>query len=151
MFRGGFEHTIDDKGRVIIPQKFRYQLGEKFIITKGIGGCLFILTEDEWRVNFDDKFEAQHILDPNTTRLQRFFCAEALDASVDAQGRVAITSPLREWAGIAPQSEVMIVGMTNRLEMWSKERWTTFNSEISEADLIASAMAIGVGRPPAVP
>ena len=150
MFRGGFEHTIDEKGRVIIPLKFRSSLGERFIITKGMGGCLFVLTEDDWRVNFDEKFQAQPILDTNTMKLQRFFCAEAVDASVDSQGRVAISAQLRDHAGIALQSDVMIVGTMNRLEIWSKERWQAFNASITEDDLIASVAAIGVGRGPAL-
>jgi MraZ protein len=131
---------------VIIPLKFRAELGVKFIITKGLTGCLFVLTEEEWRVNFDDKFQSQPILDPHTMRLQRFFCAEALDAAVDSQGRVALSSALRDHAGIGLQSEVMIVGMTNRLEIWSKVRWDAFNSSISEEDLIRSAAEVGVGR-----
>ena len=145
MFRGGFEHSIDEKGRIIIPAKFRAQLGEKFVITKGMGGCLIVLTENEFRVNFDEKFQAQSLFDANSMKLQRFFCAEALDAAVDSQGRVAINAPLRQWAGIELQSDVMIVGVTNRLEMWSKARWTALNDGLTEDDLIASAKAIGVG------
>ena len=131
---------------MIIPLKFRAQLGEKFIVTKGLGGCLFVLTEDQWRINFDEKFQAQPILDPHTMRLQRFFCAEALDATVDPQGRVSIPAPLRDHAGIALQSDVVIVGLTNRLEIWSRTRWDLFNNALSEEDLIRSAAEVGVGR-----
>jgi len=150
LFRGGFEHTIDEKGRVIIPLKFRYQLGEKFIVTKGLGGCLFVLTESDWRVNFDEKFQGQPALDTNTIKLERFFCAESLDTSVDNQGRIPLPPPLREWAGIALNSAVMILGVSTRIEIWSKDRWTKFNENISEDELIAAANAIGVGSRPHV-
>jgi MraZ protein len=146
VFRGGYEHTIDEKGRVIIPSKFRSRLGERFIITKGMGGCLFVLDENEWRINFDDKFRGQPILDVHTIRLQRFFCAEAIEATADGQGRAAIPATLRDHAGIALQSEVIIVGMTNRLEIWNVDRWKAYNASVSEDDLIASANATGVGH-----
>ena len=150
MFRGGFEHTIDDKGRVIIPLKFRYQLGEKFIVTKGLGGCLFVLTEKDWRINFDEKFEAQPFFDASTMKLQRFFCAESIDATVDNQGRIALPAGLRDWAGLSIGVAVQIVGVTTRIEIWNKERWNKFNAELTEDQLVACAMAIGVGSPPVV-
>ena len=135
LFRGGFGHAVDEKGRVTIPQKFRALLGEKFIVTKGLDGCLFVLTEEQFRIDFEDKFQ-EHPLDPRQRRLQRFFSAEALDATTDSQGRVALPASLREHAGIAPQSEVMVVGLTNRVEIWNKERWVSFNESFSEEDLL---------------
>jgi MraZ protein len=145
VFRGGFEHSIDDKGRIIVPAKFRVQLGEKFVITKGMGGCLIVVTENEFRVNFEEKFQALSPFNKNSMTLQRFFCGEALDTSVDSQGRVAISANLRKWAGINLQSDVMIIGVGNRLEMWSKERWDSLNETTTEDDLSACIEAIGVG------
>jgi MraZ protein len=145
VFRSGYEHAVDEKGRVIIPAKFRAQLGEKFVITKGMGGCLIVLTENEWRVNFDEKFQAQSLFDANSMKLQRFFCADAIDAVVDNQGRVALSAPLRQYAGIDLQSVVSIVGVSNRIEIWSKARWDAYNEALTEEDLILSAKAIGVG------
>jgi MraZ protein len=144
LFRGGFEYTIDDKGRVIIPNKFRAKLGEKFIVTKGMGGCLLVLEDDEWRTSFDDKFKGQSVFDQHSIRLQRFFCAEATDVTPDGQGRIAIPSSLREFAKISLQSEVMIVGMQNRVEIWSKACWKAFNDNITDDDIVASAMATGL-------
>ncbi|MDR3707214.1 MAG: division/cell wall cluster transcriptional repressor MraZ [Capsulimonadaceae bacterium] len=146
MYWGGFEHTVDDKGRVIIPSKFRPQLGEKFIITKGLDHCLFVLTEEDFRTFFDEKFKAQPFLDKNSIMLQRFFCAEAIDANLDNQGRVALSPHLRDWAMIETQSDVSIVGMTNHVEIWNKKRWSEFVRGISEESLMASAEATGVGK-----
>ena len=138
MLRGSFEHTVDDKGRVILPQKFRQQLGERFMITKGPGRCLIVMTEEQFQVNFDDKFQSQSILDTDedTLVLQRFYCGEAAEAGTDSQGRMQIPGSLRTWAEIAPQSPVTVLGLTNRLEIWSKARWDTFNGSLSDRDLV---------------
>lgn len=138
---------MDDKGRVIIPLKFRSDLGQRFIVTKGFDRCLFVLSEDDFRVNFDEKFEMQNVLDPNTRRLQHHFCAEALEATVDPQGRVAIPSNLRKYADIKANDVAMIVGMTTRLEIWNREHWTSMIEAVSMDDLLTAANAIGIGSP----
>lgn len=142
MFRGGYDHSIDDKGRVIIPQKFRLLLGEKFVITKGIDKCLWVFTEDEFR-KLDERLKAQPMLDPNAVRLQRFFSAEAVDGTTDSQGRIAIPSNLREYALI--DKEVTIVGAGNRIEIWSKPRWDEITNSLSDEMIRESAREIGVG------
>ena len=146
MYWGGFEHSVDEKGRVIIPSKFRYQLGQVFIITKGLDHCLFVLDAEYFRTAFLDKVRQLAFLDKNSIMLQRFFCAEAVDASVDNQGRVAIPANLRNWANIDLQSEVMINGMTNHVEIWSKPLWRSYMDNMEEDALIAAAEAAGVGR-----
>lgn len=142
MFRGGFAHSIDDKGRMIIPQKFRLLLGEKFVITKGLDKCLWLFAEDEFR-KLDEHLKAQPMLDPNAVRLQRFFSGEAVDGTTDAQGRVALPSNLRGYAGI--EKEVMIVGAGNRIEIWRKSGWDGLSDSLSDELIRESAREIGVG------
>lgn len=142
MFRGGYNHTIDDKGRIIIPQKFRYVLGDKFVVTKGMGRCLWILTEEEFR-KLDEKIQERPMLDLSAVRLQRFFTGEALDASTDVQGRIALPQNLREYAGI--EKDVMVVGAGNRIEMWSKQRWDETVESLTDEVISESAKEIGLG------
>lgn len=142
MFRGGFAHNLDDKGRVIVPQKFRLNLGERFVITKGLDRCLWVFTEEEFR-KLDERLKAQPILDPNAVRLQRFFSAEAADSTADSQGRVALPANLREYASI--EKEAVIVGAGNRLEIWSKPRWEQTTQDLSDDVIRESAKEIGFG------
>ena len=92
VFQGEFDHSVDDKGRVIIPNKFRSSLGERFSMTKGVGGCIFVYTEAAYK-ELSETLNSQRQLDEHTMRLQRFFTAT--ETSVDGQGRVAIPSKLR--------------------------------------------------------
>jgi MraZ protein len=141
MFRGGFAHNIDEKGRVIIPLKFRLLLGEKFVITKGLDHCLWVFTDEEFRT-LDEQLKAQPMLDPNAVRLQRFFSGEAVDAAIDSQGRVALPSNLREYSGI--EKEVMIVGAGNRIEIWCKSGWDALTGSLNDDLIRASAKEIGL-------
>ncbi|NIN05833.1 MAG: division/cell wall cluster transcriptional repressor MraZ [Armatimonadetes bacterium] len=142
MFRGGFVHSLDDKGRLIIPRKFRLLLGEKFVITKGLDKCLWIFTEEEFR-KLDDRLKAQPMLDPNALRLQRFFSAETVDGTADAQGRVALPVNLREYASI--NKEITIVGAGNRIEVWSKTRWEEMTNALTDELISQSAREVGIG------
>ena len=141
MFRGGFAHSLDPKGRVIIPQKLRNSLGEDFVITKGIDRCLWVFTNEEFR-KLDERLKAQPMLDPNAVRLQRFFSGEAVDANTDLQGRVAIPANLRDYASI--DKDVMIVGAGNRVEIWSKPKWDEI-TDVGDDLIRESAREIGVG------
>lgn len=142
MFRGGFSHSLDPKGRIIIPQKLRLLLGEKFVITKGLDRCLWVFPEEEFR-KLDERLKSQPMLDPNALRLQRFFSGGAVDSNSDPQGRVAIPANLREYASI--EKEVMIVGAGNRIEIWSKPRWDEITDDVSDDLIRESAREIGVG------
>lgn len=142
MFRGGFAHSIDDKGRIIIPQKFRLLLGEKFVVTKGLDRCLWVFTEEEFR-ELDERLKSQPMLDANVVRLIRFFSAEAYDGSADSQGRIAIPTNLREYAGI--EKEAMVVGAGNRIEIWSSARWAEFNEALTDELVSFAAKEIGIG------
>lgn len=136
MFKGEYNHTIDAKGRVIIPAKFRELLGEEFTITKGLDGCLFIYDNEEW-TKFEDNLRA---LPPNqkSRTLVRFFSAGAADVEVDKQGRILIPSSLREFAGI--EKDVVLAGVASRIEVWSKEKWDAINV-YDDVDDIAEQMA----------
>lgn len=136
MFKGEYNHTIDTKGRLIIPAKFRELLGEEFTITKGLDGCLFIYDNDEWT-----KFEGNlRALPPNqkSRTLVRFFSAGAADVEVDKQGRILIPANLREFAGI--EKDVVLAGVASRIEVWSKEKWDAINV-YDDVDDIAEQMA----------
>lgn len=146
MFRGSYELRSDDKGRIIVPLKFRALLGEQFIIIKGDSECLFIMTEEEWRTSFEEKFAVQRFLDKHLMRVERHFRDGLMEASVDAQGRVAINPRLREFAGIGLQMDLTMVGMSNRIELWSTERWDKSSEQVSHDDLTYSAAEIGLAR-----
>lgn len=142
MFQGRYSHSLDDKKRIIIPQKLRYVLGEKFIVTKGLEKCLWVFTEDEFRI-FDAKITERPMLDKDARLLQRFFIAEALEATTDIQGRVAIPANLREYASI--DKEIEIVGAGNRIEIWDKQRWDDLSKEITDDRVCESAKNVGLG------
>lgn len=143
MFRGAHYHSVDDKGRVIIPLRFRNELGTTFIITKGLDRCLFVYREDDFE-EMEKKLQAQPALDRHTIRLQRWFSAEAVESQVDNQGRVAIPSNLRDFAGI--QEEVAIVGAGSRIEIWSRAGWDAFNASLTDDDITVSAAEVGLGK-----
>jgi MraZ protein len=143
VFRGAHYHSVDDKGRVIIPLRFRTELGNTFVITKGLDKCLFVFREDAFE-EMEKKLQAQPALDRHTIRLQRWFSAEALETQVDNQGRVAIPSSLREFSGI--EEDVAIVGAGSRIEIWSRSGWDAFNASLTDQDISDSAAEVGLGK-----
>jgi MraZ protein len=120
MFLGEYKHTTDAKHRLIMPAKFREMLGERFIITKGLDQCLFVYTDAEWQA-LHDKVKGLPVADKAVRRFTRFFFGGAEPSTPDAQGRVLLPPHLREYAGIT--KEVVSVGVSNRIEIWSKENW----------------------------
>lgn len=136
MLIGEYEHSLDAKGRLIMPAKFREDLGEKFIITKGLDGCLFAFSTDEWK-KFEEKLSTLPISNKDARAFTRFFFAGAIDCEIDKQGRFLISSNLREFASL--EKDVVIVGMNSRVEIWSKEKWQECDENIS-ADSIAEKM-----------
>lgn len=143
MFRGAHYHSVDDKGRVIIPLRFRNELGTTFVITKGMNRCLFVYRENDFQ-ELERKLQSQPALDLHTIRLQRWFSAEAVETQVDNQGRVAIPGNLREFAGI--DEEVVIAGMGGRIEVWSRGGWDAFNASLTDEDIAESAREVGLGK-----
>ncbi len=123
MFMGEYHHTIDEKGRIIIPAKFREMLGEKFIVTRGIENCLFVYPNDEWQ-KIVTKLETLPFTKRDARQFVRFFLSGATIAEFDKQGRVNLTSPLIDYAKL--QKDCVVIGTGSRLEIWSKEDWDNF-------------------------
>ena len=136
MFMGEYNHTVDTKGRLIIPSKFREQLGEEFIVTKGLDGCLFVFPQDEWQA-FEEKLRALPLTQKGARQFTRFFVAGATPCELDKQGRILLPATLREIAGL--DKDVVLAGMLNRIEIWSKDKWTE-NNACGDMDDIAEQM-----------
>ena len=136
MFMGEYNHSIDAKGRLIIPARFRELLGEEFILTKGLDGCLSVYPMDEWKA-FEEKLRALPLTNKNARTFTRFFVAGATNCELDRQGRVLVPQPLREFAGL--EKEVVLTGNLNRIEIWSKEKWSE-NCNYDDMDSIAESM-----------
>lgn len=136
MFMGEYNHTIDAKGRVIIPSRLRESLGEEFVVTKGLDGCLFAYPKEEWSL-FEEKLGTLPLTNSNARKFSRFFLAGAAMAEVDKQGRILIPPVLREFAAL--EKEVVLVGVSKRVEIWSKERWET-ESTFEDVEEIAEHM-----------
>ncbi|MDW8106473.1 MAG: division/cell wall cluster transcriptional repressor MraZ [Armatimonadota bacterium] len=145
LFQGGSTNAVDDKGRVVVPLRFRASLGERFIMTRGFDGCVFVFTTDRWQ-QLGEKFESGALFDRKKLALQRFLYSAASEVTPDNQGRVAIPQDLREWAGIEPNSEVVIMGCANRVEIWSKARFERLMDEAlsNSAELMQYAAEIGI-------
>ena len=142
MFMGEYSHNIDAKNRLIMPAKFREQLGEHFVATKGLDGCLFVYPMSEWQT-IEEKFREIPLTTKDARKFSRFFFAGAAECDVDKQGRVLIPATLKEYAGI--DKEVVSVGVLNRIEIWSKERWSD-EGTYDDMDEIAEHMAeLGLG------
>ena len=140
MLIGEYEHSLDVKGRLIMPAKLREDMGEKFIITKGLDGCLFGFSQTEWS-NFEEKLKTLPLTNKNARDFVRFFLSGAIECEVDKQGRFLIASNLREYANM--EKDVVIIGVGTRLEIWNKEKWKQYNSEENiSADEIAENMTM---------
>jgi len=139
MFIGEYNHTIDAKGRLIVPSKFRESLGEEFVVTKGLDGCLFVYPMEEWN-EFTDKLRELPLTKKDARKFSRFFLAGAASCEVDKQGRILIPAVLREFAEL--EKDAVLVGVSSRIEIWSKANWEAVN-DTSDEDMedIAEHMA----------
>ena len=136
MFMGEYNHTIDAKGRLIIPSRFRELLGEEFVLTRGLDGCLSIYPMDEW-VAFEEKLRALQLKNKDARTFSRFFVAGATTCQLDKQGRILVPQTLRQFAGL--DKDVVLTGNLNRIEVWSKEKWSE-NCNYDDMDSIAESM-----------
>lgn len=143
MLIGEYEHSLDVKGRLIMPVKLRTDIGEKFIITKGLDGCLFVFSQTEWS-NFETKLKELPLTNKNARDFVRFFLSGATECELDKQGRFLIVNNLREYANIT--KEVVIIGVGTRLEIWNKENWNKYNSSdnISPDDIAENMTMLGI-------
>jgi MraZ protein len=136
MFMGEYNHTIDAKGRLIIPAKFRELLGEEFVLTRGLDGCIWIYPMDEWAA-FEEKLKSLPLTVKNARAFARFFVAGAAYGELDKQGRVLVPGSLREFAHL--DKDVVLAGNLSRIEVWSKEKWNE-NCNYDDMDSIAESM-----------
>ncbi|WP_017753622.1 division/cell wall cluster transcriptional repressor MraZ [Calidifontibacillus oryziterrae] len=137
MLMGEYHHNIDQKGRMIIPAKFRELLGDSFVVTRGLDQCLFGYPLDEWQA-LENKLKTLPFTKKDARAFTRFFFSGAAECEVDKQGRVNIVPPLRDYAQL--EKECVIIGVSNRFEIWSKENWETYfaKSEESFAEIAES-------------
>ena len=137
MFMGEYSHTIDAKGRLIVPSKFRELLGNEFVVTKGLDGCLFVYPNEEWN-SIEEKFRNIPLTTKDARKFSRFFFAGAAVCEVDKQGRILLPQVLRDFADL--QKDIVLVGVLSRIEIWSRERWQDANT-YDDMDEIAEHMA----------
>lgn len=123
MFIGEYHHTIDEKGRIIIPAKFREELGDNFIITRGLENCLFVYSNKAWE-KISEKLNSLPFTKKDARVFNRFFMSGATSVELDKQGRVNIASPLIQYANLS--KDCVIIGTGDRLEIWSQEDWDLF-------------------------
>jgi MraZ protein len=126
MFMGEYHHTIDLKGRMIVPSKFRDELGETFVITRGLDQCLFGYPMSEWKL-IEEKLKALPLTKKDARAFTRFFFSGATECELDKQGRVNIATPLLQYAKL--EKECVVIGVSNRIELWSKSIWENYVAE----------------------
>lgn len=142
MLIGEFEHSLDAKGRLIMPAKLREAIDDKFVVTKGLDGCLFAFSIEEWS-NFEEKLKSLPLSNRNSREFTRFFLSGATECEIDKQGRFLIPTNLRETASL--QKEVVIIGVGTRIEIWDKEKWNSYNDEnISVEDIAENMTMLGI-------
>jgi MraZ protein len=139
MLIGEFEHSLDAKGRVAIPTKFREDIGGSFFITKGIDSCLFVLPCEEWKI-IEKKIRDMPISKART--LQRFFFSGAVNVETDKQGRVLIPANLRAYANL--KKDVTFVGVSSRVEIWNSDDWKELSKTLTKEDALNAMDLLGL-------
>ena len=128
---GAYQHNMDLKGRVTIPAKFREDLGDLFYVTKGLDGCLFVLSATEWN-RLQEKMKAMPIA--KSVALQRFFFSGAAEVEPDKQGRILLPQQLRDYAGL--DKDVTVTGVSSRAEIWDTSRWEAFSQTQTQENIM---------------
>lgn len=141
MLIGEYEHSLDVKGRLIMPAKLRQDIGDKFILTKGLDGCLFAFSQNEW-LNFETKLKSLPLSDKNARNFVRFFLSGATECELDKQGRFLIPSNLRISAKL--EKETIIIGVGTRLEIWDKSTWAKCDEDISADEIAENMTMLGI-------
>ncbi|MCI6626853.1 MAG: division/cell wall cluster transcriptional repressor MraZ [Tenericutes bacterium] len=126
MFMGEYHHNIDDKNRLIMPSKLREDLGDSFIVTRGIDACLFVYPKNTWN-NLTNKLNELSFTKKDVRSFQRFFLSAATECEFDKQGRISIPSPLTDYAHL--EKECVVIGVNDRIEIWSKEAFNNYLNE----------------------
>lgn len=139
MFIGEHQHSLDEKGRIIIPSKFRADLGLEFVMTKGLDNCLFVYPKSEWEI-LEEKLKTLPLTSKDARAFVRFFFSGASESTLDKQGRVLIPANLREHSRL--DKEAVIIGVSTRIEIWSKDHWDNYIDEDNLSyESIAESMA----------
>ena len=141
MFMGEYNHTVDAKGRLIVPSKFREQLGDEFVVTKGLDGCLFVYENTEWKA-LEEKLHALPLTNANARKFSRFFLAGATTCDVDKLGRILVPAVLRDFAGI--DKDAVLVGVGSRIEIWSKDAWNESNTYDDMEEIAENMEGLGI-------
>lgn len=136
-----YNHTIDAKGRLIIPSKFRESLGDEFVVSKGMDGCLFVYANNDWDA-FEQKLTSLPLINKEARQFARFFLAGAAQVELDKQGRILLPAGLREFAGL--EKDVVLAGVGSRIEIWSSERWESMSSDENMDDIAAAMEGLGL-------
>lgn len=130
MFMGEYQHSVDTKGRLIIPSKFRESLGNTFVITRGLDNCLFGYPMDEWR-KLEEKLKELPMTKKDARAFARFFFSGATEVEIDKQGRINIPSNLAGYAKL--EKECVVIGVSTKIEIWAKELWENYFNEAEES------------------
>ena len=141
MLIGEFEHSLDAKGRLIMPAKLRESIGDTFVVTKGLDGCLFAFSITEW-TNFEEKLKSLPLSNKNSREFVRFFLSGATECEIDKQGRFLIPNNLRIAAGL--EKEAVVIGVGTRLEIWNKETWEKCDEDISADEIAQNMTMLGI-------
>jgi MraZ protein len=127
---GEYQHNIDQKGRMIVPSKFREGLGDRFVVTRGLDKCLFAYPMDEWK-NIETKLKKLPLTKKDARAFTRFFFSGAVECELDKQGRINIPQTLRQYASL--EKECVVIGVSERIELWSSDNWTDYVTESEES------------------
>jgi MraZ protein len=138
MFIGEYKHALDSKNRMIVPSKFREELGSNFVLTKGLDGCLYVYPMREWDI-LEKKLRTLPLTSKDARAFVRFFFSGANEVSMDKQGRVLIPQNLLEYASL--QKEIISIGVASRIEIWSSEKWDDYNNSNIDFNEIAEKMS----------
>jgi len=142
MFLGEYQHSLDTKGRIIVPSKFREELGARFIATKGLDNCLFLYPMDEWHT-IEEKLRLLPFTRADVRSFARFFFSGASEVEIDRQGRILLPPNLREYAGI--EKDLTIIGVGARVEIWANENWAQYNQAAQSSYEAIAENLVGLG------
>ncbi len=143
MLIGQYEHTIDSKKRLALPAKFRGELGDKIIITRGVDGCLFVYTHEKWQIE-SEKWSALTISQTEARSFARMMLAGAMEVSLDKLGRILVPDYLKEYAGL--KKNVVVCGLSTRLEIWDSEKWNIYKNEAEKGvdEIVSKLGGLGI-------
>ncbi len=142
MFLGEYQHSLDTKGRIIVPSKFREELGAKFIATKGLDNCLFLYPLDEWKL-IEEKLRSLPFTRADVRSFARFFFSGASELEIDKQGRIVLPTNLRDYADIV--KDLIVIGVGSRVEIWASEKWRDYNQMAESSYESIAENLVGLG------